>query len=163
MPQDLRTRSWPALSASENGCALIAPAGHCRRCWSARPRSGALNRALLRCDRKSRHDMQPAHDRCAPEQIRRRATGPEHSRRICGHRCYRRAATDSRNQACRPEADRDGAPVRSRAMNLKNPLCQIQPDDANIFHGYSLLPVTLPNITLAHRDAVGRGYPPHHF
>ncbi|WP_282029669.1 hypothetical protein, partial [Paracoccus marcusii] len=27
----------------------------------------------------------------------------------------------------------------------------------------SLLPVTLPNITLAHRDAVGRGYPPHQF
>ena len=48
-------------------------------------------------------------------------------------------------------------------MNPEGPLCQIEPDDANLVHGYLLLPVTLPNITLAHCDAVGRGYPAHQF
>jgi hypothetical protein len=46
-------------------------------------------------------------------------------------------------------------------VKLKNPLCEIEPNNGNLVHGCLLLQVTFTNITLAHLDAVGGGHPPH--
>ncbi len=55
------------------------------------------------------------------------------------------------------------ASVRRSAMNLEDLRCQVDADDANLIHGCLLSPsmVTSGITILAHRDAVGRGHPPH--
>ena len=54
------------------------------------------------------------------------------------------------------------AAVRAGAMRLKGPLCKVETNDANFFHGCPLHSWDAQNIaTLAHCDAVRRGHPLH--
>ena len=57
-------------------------------------------------------------------------------------------------------AERNGS-VRMRSMRLKTVLREINPDDANLFHGRLLLQGVECDTTLAHRDAVGGRRPSH--
>src|SRR5262245_19856032 len=46
-------------------------------------------------------------------------------------------------------------------MHLKDPLCQVDPNDRRLLHGCLLLWLVTQLTSVAHFDAVGRGHPPH--
>ncbi|BEV01197.1 hypothetical protein NSDW_22910 [Novosphingobium olei] len=55
------------------------------------------------------------------------------------------------------------APLRTCAVRLENPLCQIQADNANFVHGCLLLCRDVVEHHFGTFDAVGRGHPLHQF